>query len=141
MAHRATGVLRRLARALPPRAVSHPPVTTGASTSCATPGSWTPTRWLAMVQANELRVGQIIGDGSLLQLTKVSYTQAAARRVTFGWREERAHRPEAVAAAVTLGRRQGCALRRGTRFLFQAAELVLMHPKTRPGGGEGGGAR
>ena len=46
--------------------------------------------------------------------------------------EERAHRPEAVAAAVTLGQaRQGCALEEEHVFLFQAGdELVLMHPKT-----------
>ena len=140
---RATGVLRRLARALPHRAVSHPPVTTAASTSCATSGSWTPNpwtprslvRWMATVQANELRVGQVIErDGSLLRLTKVSYTQGQARaagNVQVEWRNVRTGQKQSLRLSPSDKLDRANLDEELHVFLFQAGDdLVLMHPKT-----------
>ena len=88
-----------------------------------------------MVQANELRVGQIIErDGSLLQLTKVSYTQGQARaagNVQVEWRNVRTGQKQSLRLSPSDKLDRAVLSEEEHVFLFQAGdELVLMHPKT-----------
>ena len=79
------------------------------------------------MQANELRVGQVIErDGSLLQLTKVSYTQGQARaagNVQVEWRNVRTGQKQSLRLSPSDKLDRAVLSTRNTFFCFKPATI------------------